>query len=284
MPSPLLPFRNMPELIRKYRLHIAAGVTLFAALIFFSLNLRHRGASNAVERGIVAAASPIHSGGASVGRFFDTLWHDYLFLIDIRKENRKLLETVKIQNERLALAAEAVQENGRLNALLEMKKSLAVPAVAASVIGEDNSPWFRTILINRGESDGIREGMPVVAVNGVVGQVVRVTAKSARVLLLTDHSSAVAAVVQRSRARGVIRGKSDGLCTLEFSAREDDIKVGDQVVTSGIGGLFPKGIPVGEVTMVKKGEFGIFQTVNIRPAVNIPRLEELLVLLQHRDD
>jgi rod shape-determining protein MreC len=274
----------MIEFLAKYRIHIAAGAALFAALIFYSLNLRHRGATNVAERAVLTATYPIQAAGEGTVGFFDTVWRDYLFLVDLRKENRRLLETVKVQNERLIAAGEAVRENERLKALLEMKNSFASPAVAASIIGEDNSPWFRTVLINRGEGDGLREGMPVMAVNGIVGQVVRVAPRSARVLLLTDHSSAVAAVIQRSRARGVVRGRSEGFCTLEFAVREDDVKVGDQVVTSGIGGIFPKGIPVGEVTMVKKGEYGIFQTIDIRPAVNIGRLEEVLVLLQQPHD
>jgi rod shape-determining protein MreC len=100
------------------------------------------------------------------------------------------------------------------------------------------------------------------------------------VLLLTDHASGIAAVVQRSRARGVVKGKVGSICSLEFSQRGDDVRIGDIVLTSGIGGVFPKGLPIGEITMVKKGEYGIFQAVDIRPYVNIYRLEEVMVILQ----
>ena len=133
-------------------------------------------------------------------------------------------------------------------------------------------------MINRGSSSGIREGMAVVAADGVVGQTVKVTASTARVLLLTDHASGIAATIQRSRARGVVKGKGEMLCALEFTTREEDVKVGDTVITSGIGGVFLKGVPIGEVTMVKRGEYGIFQTVSIRPAVNLAHLEEVLVV------
>jgi rod shape-determining protein MreC len=126
--------------------------------------------------------------------------------------------------------------------------------------------------------------MPVVTVSGIVGRLVKVAANSSRVLLLTDHASGVAAVVQRSRARGVVKGKGGGLCSLEFALRDEDVKVGDTVITSGIGTVFPKGLPIGEVTMVKKGAYGIFQTVELRPAVTIAKLEEVLVLLQQRHD
>jgi len=157
---------------------------------------------------------------------------------------------------------------------------LQIPSLAASVTGEDASPWFKTIMINRGEVDGLREGMPVVAADGIIGQLVKVVARSSRVLLITDHASGVASIIQRSRARGVVKGKGDGSCSLEFSMASEDVKVGDTVITSGIGGIFPKGLKIGEVSMVKKGEYGIFQTVEVRPTVNLARLEEVLVLLQ----
>jgi rod shape-determining protein MreC len=140
------------------------------------------------------------------------------------------------------------------------------------------------VVIDQGSSSGIAEGMPVVAADGVVGQVVKVASGTSRVLLLTDHSSGIAATIQRSRARGVVKGKGDGLCSLEFVTREEDVKVGDMVITSGIGGVFLKGTPIGEVTMVKRGEYGIFQTVTIRPLVNISHLEEALVVLRHPYD
>ena len=126
--------------------------------------------------------------------------------------------------------------------------------------------------------------MSVVAADGVVGQVVKVALTSSRVLLLTDHSSGIAATIQRSRARGVVKGKGDGLCQLEFTTREEDVKVGDMVISSGIGGVFLKGLPIGEVTMVKRGEYGIFQTVTIHPSVNIAHLEDVLVVLRNGND
>jgi rod shape-determining protein MreC len=164
-----------------------------------------------------------------------------------------------------------------------MKNTLRVTTMAASVIGEDGAPWFKTIIIDRGEVDGLREGMAVLTSEGVVGQLLKVAARSSRVMLLTDNASAIASVVQRSRARGVVKGKGGGQCVLDFAVHDEDVKVGDMVVTSGIGDVFPKGMPVGEVTMVKKGDFGIFQSIEVRPAVNITRLEEVLVLLQNND-
>ena len=269
----------MPEFLNKYRVQLLAGLALFAALIFYSLNLRHRDATSPFERVVLTVTSPVTGSITAVTDVIRSFWEGYVFLTKLKDENRRLLQTIKIQNERLIKGNEALLENERLKALLEIKKLLPGSSVAVSVIAEEVTPWFRTVVINRGIQDGIREGLPVVAVNGVVGQVLKVGETSSKVLLLTDHASAMAATVQRSRARGVVKGKGGDLCSLEFASRQDDIKLGDIVITSGIGGVYPKGLPIGEVTMVKKGEYGIFQTVTIRPSVNLSRLEELLVLV-----
>lgn len=272
----------MWELLRKYRAYLVVGVILLAAFVFYSLNLKNKERANAFERGVMDLMAPLYGVADRMNGGVSGIWADYLDLLEVRQENKQLRESVKVLNTRLLEAGEAVAANERLKRLLELKSSLRAPAVAASVIGEDGSPWFKTIVIDRGAADGLREGLPVVASDGVVGQLVKVAAGSSRVLLLTDHASGVAGIVQRSRARGVVKGKGGGRCSLDFTLREEDVKVGDIVVTSGIGGVFPKGLPLGEVTMVKKGEYGIFQTVEVRPKVNISRLEEVLVILQEQ--
>lgn len=274
----------MWELIRKYRIYLAVGAVLLAAFVFYSLNLKNREHANAFERGVMDLMAPLYGVADKTNGAVSGIWTDYVDLLNVRKENKELRESVKLLNTRLMEAGEAVFANERLKKLLELRNSLRAPSVAASVIGEDGSPWFKTIVIDRGSADGLREGLPVVAGDGVVGQLVKVAAGSSRVLLLTDHASSIAGVVQRSRARGVVKGKGGGRCFLDFTLREEDVKVGDIVITSGIGGVFPKGLPVGEVTMVKKGEYGIFQTVEVRPKVNISRLEEVLVILQQPRD
>jgi rod shape-determining protein MreC len=274
----------MREFIRKYRIYIGGGGILLAAFIFFSLNLKNKEHANAFERGVMNLMAPLYGVVARVNGFASAVWTDYLNLVDVRKENKQLRESVKLLNSRLAAVGEETIANERLQKLLQLRSSLNAPALAASVIGEDGSPWFKTVVIDRGSVDALREGMPVIANDGVVGQLVKVADGSSRVLLLTDHASGIAALVQRSRARGVVKGTGGGRCSLEFALQEEDVKVGDTVVTSGIGGIFPKGLPIGEVTMVKKGEYGIFQTVEIRPRVNISKLEEVLVILHVNHD
>jgi rod shape-determining protein MreC len=135
------------------------------------------------------------------------------------------------------------------------------------------------VVIDKGSVDGVMEGMPVVVAEGVVGRVIRSAPHDSRVLLLTDASSAVASLVQRNRTRGVVRGQGD-ILTLDFALRQKDIEVGDRIVTSGTGGVFPKGLVIGEVTRTAREQYGLFQTVTVSSAVDFARLEEVLVLVK----
>jgi rod shape-determining protein MreC len=266
------------DFLKKYLYPLLTGGGILAALLFFSLNVPRNREANVLERSVLSVLSPFLQPVSRVSGFVEDIWDGYIQLVDTHRENLLLREDIRTLNQRVLEGNEAILSIQRLERLLDMKTSVKAPTIAATVIGEDATSWFRTLVINRGSSSGIREGMAVVAADGVVGQTVKVTATTARVLLLTDHASGIAATILRSRARGVVKGKGEMLCTLEFTTREEDVKVGDTVITSGIGGVFLKGLPIGEVTMVKRGEYGIFQTVSIRPAVNLAHLEEVLVV------
>jgi rod shape-determining protein MreC len=266
------------DFLKKYMYPLLTGIGILAALLIFSLNVPRNREANIVERTVLNVLSPLFRPVARISSFVEDIWDGYIQLVDTNRENMRLREDIRGLNQRVLEGNEARLANQRFERLLDMKKNISSPTIAATVIGEDVTSWFRTLVINRGSSHGIREGMAVVSADGVVGQTIKVAATTSRVLLLTDHSSGVSATIQRSRARGVVKGKEEMLCTLEFTTREEDVKVGDIVITSGIGGVFLKGLPIGEVTMVKRGEYGIFQTVTIRPTVNLPHLEEVLVV------
>jgi rod shape-determining protein MreC len=272
------------DFFKKFGLVLLTGVGILAALIFYSLNIPHRQSANLVERSVLTLFSPLMKPAARASGFFEDAWENYFNLVGVRRENLRLRDQIKELNTRLVAADEIMLASQRLEKLLDRKASLKAPVLSASVVGEDLSSWFRTLVIDRGSSSGVMEGMAVVAAEGVVGQIVKVADGTSRVLLLTDHASGIAATIQRTRARGVVKGKGEGFCSLEFTTRDEDVKVGDMVITSGIGGVFLKGLPIGEVTMVKRGEYGIFQAVTLRPLVNIPHLEEVLVVLRPPHD
>jgi len=249
----------MLNFIRKHILHIIVGIGLLTALLVYSFSLPRASEANLVERAVGNILAPVQREVFRVAYFPLLIWENYVALVNVRRENQRLKMDVRELNSRLASAEEARLENERLNALMNLHRTIREQAVTAHVIGEDVTPWFRTLTIDRGSRDGLRDGMPVLAVGGVVGQTVKVAANSSRVMLLTDNASGIAAVIQRSRARGVVKGKGDNLCSLEFSMRGEDVQVGDQVITSGIGGIFPKGALIGEVTMVKKVSMACFR-------------------------
>lgn len=268
------------DFLKKYMYPILTGIGILAAMLVFSLNVPRNREANILERTVLSVLSPLLQPVWRLSGFAEDIWDGYIRLADTHRENMRLREDIRGLNQRVVEGNEALLANQRLERLLDMKKSVKAPTVAASIIGEDVTSWFRTLVINSGSSSGIREGMAVISADGVVGQTIKVSPSTARVLLLTDHASGISATIQRSRARGVVKGKGEMLCTLEFTTREEDVKVGDMVITSGIGGVFVKGLPIGEVTMVKRGEYGIFQTVTIRPAVNLSHLEEVMIVLR----
>lgn len=271
----------MLEFLKKYRTPLVAGGLVLLALLVYSANLRQNERTTLFERAVLQLTAPAQKGidvawGAVAG-----WWDHYLWLVGAEDENRRLREENRLLKAEIDRLQEVRLANERLRKLLAFKEEAQIPALPAQVIAEDASSWFRTAVIDKGTADGVYEGLPVVVAEGVVGRIVAASARQSRVLLITDASSAVASLVQRNRTRGVARGRGEGL-SLEFVPRDAEIHVGDTVVTSGTGGLFPKGLPVGRITGLKREAYGLFQSVEVEPFVDFSRLEEVLVLLKER--
>lgn len=265
------------ELFRKFRPYLLVGCLILAALLLYSSNLRHRHQTSIFERTILLLSTPLLHGYDGLSQGLDQLSSRYLWLVKTEQENEALrLENQQLR-KRLAGLEEVRMSNERLRRLLDFREETGLPAVPARVIAVDASSWFRTVVIDKGRQDGLDEGQPVVVAEGVVGRIIKCAANQSRVMLITDASSALAVLVQRSRTRAICRGEGDSLI-LEFAQRQDDIEVGDLVITSGTGGLFPKGLVIGRTSAVKRGSFGLFQTVEVKPLVDFSRLEEVLVL------
>ncbi len=251
---------------------------ILAALFLYSAYLRRQESTSLFERAVLRVTAPMQNGLDYAWDGMYGMWSHYLWLVDTSRQNEEILaDNRRLQGELTAME-ELRLANQRLRRLLDFVEEMELEGVAAEVIAEDASSWFRTVVIDKGSEDGIAEGMPVVVPEGVVGRVIRVAAGESRVLLITDASSAAAALVQRTRTRGVCRGEGDSL-NLDFALRQADIQVGDKVISSGMGGVFPKGLAIGEVTDVERGDFGLFQNVKVRPVADFSRLEEVLVLL-----
>ncbi len=269
----------MLELLKKYRTPLLAGCLILVALLFYSAQLRQRGATSIFERVVLAVTAPLQGGVDALIDGVAGIWgRSRGFFGNADEVARLEAENRRLRTE-LQQCAEVRLENERLASLLAFRDAFGHQAVPARVIAEDASSWFRTVMIDRGSLDGVGEGMPVVVAEGVVGRVIKTAPHESRVLLITDASSAIATLVQESRARGVCRGQGEKL-TFDFAMHWEEIAEGDLIVTSGTGGVFPKGLAIGSVSHVSHGGLGLFQGVEVTPAVDFYRLEEVLVLLR----
>jgi rod shape-determining protein MreC len=208
------------------------------------------------------------------------IYHDYLDLVGVGRENRRLkAQIARLQGNRSRMV-ELELENRRLTDLLELKEVLGLSAVAADVIGSDATGLARTLVIGRGASGGLKSNMAVISNEGVVGRLLAVSPNAAKVLRIDDHNAAVDVFDQRSRARGIVAGVVDNGMVMKYVERIEDVQAGDPIVTSGLDGIFPRGLLIGHVSQVKRGGPGLFLTVEVTPAVNFGRLEQVMVLTE----
>ena len=187
------------------------------------------------------------------------------------------IESLRMENYQYQ---ELLATNQRLQELLQFKNTTDYPVIAAQVIGWDPTGWFQSIIIDKGENAGIKLNMPVVNADGVVGKLVSVSYNYAKVLLIIDQNSSVDGIIQRSRDNGIVKGLSSKVCVFDYVLKASDVRVGDMVVTSGLGRIFPKGIPVGEIIDVRDPPGELFKDIKVRPMVDFSKLEELLVILK----
>lgn len=269
----------MRDRLMLYRRMVLVGLLLLSLLLLWSANLRRQETTTLFERSVLAVSSPVLKLIDGCAAWLGEGWYAYVWLVRVRQENENLAEQVRQLQARLQLHQEYQQENERLRRLLNFAQSQPRHALPSRVIGEDLAGWARTVVVDKGTADGLKEGLPVVVAEGVVGQIIKCGPHEARVLLVIDPSAAIGSLVQRTRTRGITRGSGEGL-GLEFADRDTPIEMGDMVISSGLGGVFPKGLPIGRVTRVERGDMGMFQRVELEPVVDFSRLEEVLVLLE----
>jgi rod shape-determining protein MreC len=256
------------------------ALLIFIALFFISSNLGGSRSWNPSEQLVIEIIAPFQKFINKTINITEGLWLKYFGLINIHNENMKMkkdLDTLKRENY---LYQEVLATNQRLQQLLQFTNTTDQPVIAAQVIGMDPTGWFQSVIIDKGKNAGIKLNMPVVNAEGVVGKLVAVSYNYSKVLLIIDQNSAVDCIIQRSRDNGIVKGLSSKVCTLDYVLKSSDVHVGDIVVTSGLGGIFPKGIPVGEVIDVQDPAGELFKEIKIKPVVDFSKLEELLVILK----
>ena len=258
-------------------------ITLTILIVFVLLTVSYhtgrQGEPSFSDKALLELVASLQNGVVLSARAVEDFWQGYFYLVNLRDENESLYRALNRLRSQVNRLREADQANGRLKELLNFKSQYNREMLGADVVAWDPNAWFKTIVINRGSSDGVRMGLPVVSDLGVVGRVVTASTDFAKVLLLIDYNSSIDAMIQRNRTRGILAGRSERTCRLKYVLKSDDIEVGDMVITSGMGGVFPKGIPLGRVTRVRMIGHDIFQEVEVTPTVNFTRLEEVMVVL-----
>jgi len=265
----------MPGFFEKNKKYIAI-LALFLLLFWLVTIQVKAGRFTLLERPVLAVSgfferiiTGTYNGIAGVVR-------GYLLLVWTERENRRLANEVGALRLENQITNELLSENERLREALGFKKLNPPASVTAQVIGRDASPSSGTVTVNKGSLAGIDRNLAVITPDGVVGRIQAVLPGTARVQLLTDPGSTIAVRVQRNREEGLLEGKLDR-CALKYVSFYVDIQEGDLLVTSGLDGIYPKGLPVATVTNVRKHEASSFQTVYADPVVRISRLEEVLV-------
>ena len=257
------------------------GVIILIAvnIIILSVNSQDRTPSTRIGQFALFFIAPFQEFASNGIHLAQNIWRNYFNLVDVSQKNDSLVKVLKAANEKNNSLRELELSHFRLQGLLEFIPHLKRQVAAAAVVGKDPSPWLKTVVIDKGTDEGVQMGMPVVTPDGIAGLVIDASTGYAKVLLITDQNSAVDALTQSSRARGIVKGVSSGKLRLDYVLRRHDIVEGDIIISSGLDGVFPKGLRVGYVHEVIKPNSGIFQEVSVTPYVDFEKLEEVLVII-----
>jgi rod shape-determining protein MreC len=249
------------------------------SVILLSLSLGKGQEWSATEKLAIEVTAPIQKCLIGTVRFVRDIWSNYFFLAEARRENLQLKAQIEILRLENSAYKEVLLANERLQELLKFQDSADATLIPAMVTGWDSSGMFKSIIVDKGSWDRVAINMAVVSSEGVAGRVVSVSPHYSQVLLVTDQNSAIDGVVQGSRGRGMVKGSGSEECYFDYVIKTCEIKPGDAIVTSGFGGVFPKGLSLGRVKSVDDSPYKLFKEVKVVPAVDFNRLEEVLIIL-----
>ncbi|MEN8231465.1 MAG: rod shape-determining protein MreC [Thermodesulfobacteriota bacterium] len=264
---------------RQMRFFLLLGCLLTAILIL-TISMAGRKEFTSLHKFGLEVIGPVQSAISKASNYAGGFRKKYVDLLRVREENEQLRQELFQYRAANIEYREALATNARLQKLLDLKESLPPPTLTAEIVGKDPSLWFRTFTINRGSSDGVQKGMPVVTVEGVVGQVLTSSPNYSKVLLATDPNSAVDVITQKTRVHGIVKGLGHDAFSLNYVLKSAVVEKEDFVLTSGLGGVFPKGLMVGTVSEITKSRRGMFQKIEIMPAVDFSQLEHLIIIMK----
>lgn len=253
-------------------------------LLTFYLREGDTGPLHAVRGGVMTVTSPVRMLGSAVAAPFGALGN----IAQNATASSETLSELKKRNEELtaqvAELSEAQETAERLEKLVGLKSTYSLESTAARIIGSTGDAWTDSVIIDKGSTSGFEVGMPVCSSGGVIGQIIEVSANTSTVRLITDDQSGVSAMIQGSRAQGVLQGQADGTLRLEYVVSDAEVATGDIVITSGIGGTFPKGLPLGTVASIDRAPNAVYYTIVVRAASSAESNEEVLVITSVSED
>lgn len=268
----------MLAFLRKYQVPVTSCLCVFFSIYILTAASRGQLKTDPLGPALLWFLRPLQIVLQTATSWIKEIQESRLTMGGYKSENERLRQKIiELEKERNRLL-EAEATNERLQRLLEFRAQLPAGGITASVIAGSASPWFKSCLLDKGSADGIRKGMAVLTPLGALGRVIELTAQTAKVLLITDPNSGVDVVVQRTRARGIVSGSLENGPILKYVKHSEDVQVGDRLITSGVDGVFPKGIMVGAVTAVRKQTVGLFQQITVLPAVTLDTTEQVLVV------
>lgn len=268
------------------RLKIAVNIVVLSVALYGvsrrSFTLRE---TSTFERAMIDfLVAPMQRGVSMIhGRFSDLTDH-YVFNVGASKENGELKKELASLEEKVFSLGEVERENERLKSLLAFSGTSDTKRILAQIVSYDANSDFRVLRINKGADDGIKLQSTVVTADGVVGYIYRLTDHFADILTIIDTNNRVDVLIQRTRSHGIVEGYRSNKCVMKYVSQTDPIILGDEVITSGLGNVYPKGIRVGTVSRIERESYGITQQIEVTPAVNFATLEEVVVLTSENDD
>ena len=261
------------------RIRALALLGIVAGVCLLLLTLQMRGGAAGASDALAIFTTPVQTVVSRVNRTAFGLWSTYQDWKNVRAENRRLRDEAQRLRVESLRVSEVDEENRRLRRLLQLKEALPLETISGEIIGREWGGWVRSLTVNRGRTSRVVRLTAVIGPDGLIGRIVDVRAGSSVVQVLTDPASTVGAHVVRTRTPGIIEGEPRGTIRFKYMARDGaGLQVGDMVVTSGLGGLFPRGIPIGRVRAIDDRGSALFHYAQIAPAVDFARIDEVLLL------
>jgi rod shape-determining protein MreC len=253
---------------------------LVLQLALLSLQIQNPSGVVLLKTWTLTAQAPVVSVSAGITDWVRRSWSNYIWMVGARAQNERLQETVR-QLALLNSSYEQIrQENARLRRLLTINEDFSYHTIGARVVARTPSFLSNVIYINRGSADGVPYDAPVLSGDGIIGRTILVSRNQSQVQLITNPDASIGVMLERTRTPGVLKGSGDNLLDLNYIGNAEQVNVGDILLSSGLDGIFPKGLVIGKVVESRKGT-GVFRTIKVQPGVDLIRIEEISVLIKN---